>query len=271
MMNINLQKRIVKIFSYLDKVLTNEKIRDYYQKRNIEKLRGGLDGIISIHYKKSVVDELASLCDRYGSDKGSTKSSNLTYEWIPHTYTEFYTRIFGHCRDSVKLVFECGIGTNNPSLPSSMGINGRPGASLFVWRDYFPNAYIYGADIDRDILFQDERIKTSYINQLDPKEIELYWSECDVAGFDIMIDDGLHTFEGGSTLFLGSIDRLSDSGIYIIEDVNTQDLLLYKNFFSSMDFDVEFINLHRSTSILNANSMVVVRKLSRQPLKYKTL
>ena len=49
---------------------------------------------------------------------------------------------------------------------------GKPGASLRVWRDYFPNAIIYGADIDKDILFAEERIKTFYIDQLDPVAIK---------------------------------------------------------------------------------------------------
>jgi hypothetical protein len=48
-----------------------------------------------------------------------------------------------------------------------------------------------------------------------------------------MIDDGLHTFEAGSTLFLNSIDKLSSNGIYIIEDVTPQNLARYKKFFQN--------------------------------------
>ena len=41
-----------------------------------------------------------------------------------------YSKLFDHCRDKIKLVFECGIGTNNPNLISSMNINGKPGAGV---------------------------------------------------------------------------------------------------------------------------------------------
>jgi hypothetical protein len=92
---------------------------------------------------------------------------------------------------------------------------------------------IYGADIDMDILFEENRIKTYYIDQLDPASISRYWDNVDVNDFDLMIDDGLHTFEAGSTLFVNSVDRLSTNGIYIIEDVGLTDLLHYKNSFQT--------------------------------------
>ena len=43
-----------------------------------------------------------------------------------------------------------------------MNINGKPGASLRAWRDYFENALIYGADIDKNILFKENRINTFF-------------------------------------------------------------------------------------------------------------
>jgi hypothetical protein len=64
-------------------------------------------------------------------------------------------------------ILEIGIGTNNPSLVSTMGIYGTPGASLYSFREYLPNSQIYGADIDTNILFTHDRIKTFYVNQLD--------------------------------------------------------------------------------------------------------
>jgi hypothetical protein len=63
-------------------------------------------------------------------------------------------------------VLEIGIGTNNPNLISTMGVDGTPDASVRALRDFLPNAHIYGTDIDKDILFQEERIKTTYVDQL---------------------------------------------------------------------------------------------------------
>ena len=53
-----------------------------------------------------------------------------------------------------------------------MTSTGKPGASLKVWKDYFKNAKIFGADIDKRILFQEERINTYEVNQLDPSSIK---------------------------------------------------------------------------------------------------
>jgi hypothetical protein len=76
-----------------------------------------------------------------------------------------------------------------------------------------------------------------------------------------MIDDGLHTFEAGSTLFLHSIDRLTNDGIYIIEDIGQTDLLRYKDFFSNnKDYVVEYVCMFRPGISLGDNSLVVIRK-----------
>jgi hypothetical protein len=225
----------------------------------IKQLQANFDFHITSSYNKDVDNLLARLCDEHGSDKGTLRLDGHPYPWPAHTKTDYYSYLFSHCRDAVQRVFECGLGTNNPNLPSSMGVSGRPGASLRVWRDYFPNAEVFGADIDADIQFTEDRIKTFFINQLDPKSIHAFWEEVDENEFDFMLDDGLHTFEAGSTLFVHSISKMKNSGIYIIEDVVPWDLLLYKEFFADKGFLVEFVNLYRPNTPLSDNSLVVVR------------
>jgi hypothetical protein len=141
-----------------------------------------------------------------------------------------------------------------------MGAGGKPGASLRVWRDYFPNATIYGADIDRDILFQDERIRTFYVDQLDPAAIRAMWEQVGVGDFDFMIDDGLHTFEAGRCLFEHSVAQLAADGIYVIEDVLPADLVRYKDLFRDQPYAVDYVTLFRPAVELIDNCMVVVRK-----------
>jgi hypothetical protein len=213
-----------------------------------------------IQYNKNHRDELARLCDVYGSDKGELISDGHPYPWSSHNYTDYYSRLFNHCRNYVTKVFECGLGTNNPALASSMGASGKPGASLRVWRDYFPNAKVYGADIDTDILFQEDRIETFYIDQLNPEAINAFWKKVGETNFDFMVDDGLHTFVAGSTLFTHSIEKLSQSGIYIIEDVTCEDLEKYKDFFKTSEYQVEFVTLYRPDAVLFDNNLVVIRK-----------
>jgi len=214
---------------------------------------------ITIYYQKDMNSELSRLCDLYGSDKGEIESHGHPYPWKSHTYADYYSNLFLNCRDQIRKVFECGIGTNNPNLSSSMGINGKPGASLRVWKDFFPNATIYGADIDKEILFGEDRIVTGFLDQLDDLTIRTYWNDLGVSNFDLMIDDGLHTFEAGSILFLNSIDRLATNGIYIIEDVNLSDMKRFKSFFLGKTFQVDYIFLVGPNSNSD-NNLILIRK-----------
>ena len=227
--------------------------------REIEPIAAGLTHKFTSFHNKTP-NPIAALCDRYGSDKGEIAPTGHPYSWPSHTYADYYFRLFAHCRHSVKKVFECGLGTNNPGLISSMGLAGQPGASLRVWRDYFPNAQVYGADIDRDVLFQDERIKTGFLDQLDPATIGSFWKGLGETDFDFMVDDGLHTFEAGKCPFLNSIEYLKPEGLYVIEDVSIPDVVRFKAFFEPLDYCVDFVSLYRPNTPLNDNNLIVIRK-----------
>jgi len=168
------------------------------------------------------------LCKIMGDNKSDKGSENITRSW--HNYTTFYYSIFKHMQNKELRVFELGLGTNNTSLPSNMGADGRPGASLYGWKEFFPQASIFGADIDKDILFVDEKIKTYYCDQRDPGAIARMWAEPDLAeGFDIMVDDGLHSFNANACFFEHSIAKLKSGGWYIIEDVSRDDWGRFQN------------------------------------------
>ncbi len=215
----------------------------------------------TVHHKRNRLDLVSKLCDKYGSDKGEVRTTDHPYHWSSHSYSYYYSRLFSNCRRKVKKVFECGVGTNNPNITSSMGVNGIPGASLRVWRDYFPNASIFGGDIDRTILFEEERIKTYYIDQTDPDSISAFWQVVGLDRFDFIVDDGLHTFAAGSCLFEHSISRLADDGIYVIEDVMISDMLSYRDFFDHKKYIVDYVTLFRPNIPLGDNNLIVVRKM----------
>jgi len=204
------------------------------------------------------------LFDLYGSDKGSLSDKiKKPYPWHAHTYGSYYSKLFDHCRDSIKLVFECGIGTNNPNLVSSMDVNGKPGASLRAWRDYFSNALIYGADIDKKILFEEDRIKTFFIDQKNKNDILKMWSEINKSNFDLIVDDGLHTFNAAIILFENSIQYLKYNGIYIIEDAQDSDLIEFKNYFDEKFslYNYNILVLQKAKNKKSNNNLIEIRKI----------
>lgn len=223
-----------------------------------KRLDSNSDFKIELFYQKNYSCTLANLCEVYGTDKGQVSRHVNQHPY--HSYSDFYSMLYAHCRRGVMAVFECGIGTTDPNIPSNMGKNGSPGASLRVWRDYFPNAEIFGADIDKSVLFEENRIKTFYVNQLLADSILSMWQRIPVENFDLIVDDGLHSFEAGSTMFTYSIDKLAPHGVYVIEDVYPSDLLRYKDFFKGTKYHVEFVCLHRPNVPLSDNSLVVIRK-----------
>jgi SAM-dependent methyltransferase len=154
--------------------------------------------------------EMCRVMTHYGSDKGQG--------W--HNYTTVYSALFSALRDRSLRIFELGLGTNDPSLASTMGVNGRPGASLRGWRDLFPRSLVFGADVDRNCLFQENRIQTFYCDQLNGKAIRDLWAQPALqGGMDIIIDDGLHTFEANASFLNSSLEHLRPNGIYVVEDI----------------------------------------------------
>jgi len=258
-------KRIIR---FLDKLLFAgilDRLKNNYafkktvrqHKKSLEFLFNYYPYLNKIYHTKK--NNLSYLCEFYGSDKGYLDFEKKTpYGWKAHTYTDFYSTLFDHCRDSIKLVFECGIGTNDPTLPSTMTSNGRPGASLRVWKNYFFNANIYGADIDKKILFNEDRIKTFFVNQLDKDSIEIMWKNINQNNFDLIIDDGLHTYESGVNLFLHSFQKLKKNGIYIIEDVHSSYL---KKMTDKLEkYKPSIVILESKLKFYTDNNIIVFRK-----------
>ena len=139
-----------------------------------------------------------------------------------------------------------------------MTAGGKPGASLKVWRDYFVNGEIFGADIDKNILFNSERIKTFEVDQTNKESIQNMWKKIKVENFDLIIDDGLHNYEAGVTLFRNSFQKLRKNGVYIIEDVSNK--YLDRIIDDLKEFDPEVAILNSSLNIRTDNNLICFRK-----------
>ena len=205
-----------------------------------------------VHYQKTpILTQLTEIMNRNGSDKGSGH----------HNYTEYYSKLFDGIRNNSLNVLEIGIGTINPNIQSSMcGTPGgyTPGASIRGWKEYFPNANIYGCDIDRDILFNSDRINTFFLDQTDPKVIQEQIVDNDRV-YDIIIDDGLHHFKTNWELLKQIFIRLSPEGYYIIEDILDFNPDVFNESFSEQVEMRYFVIPNPKNN--GDNNILVVRKL----------
>lgn len=146
------------------------------------------------------LDPLTRLAIRYGTDK-----------WGPHFYTPIYHSLLSTLRSRPIRLLEIGVG----------GYNFRKlgGASLLMWADYFPHGKIVGLDIASKTLALGPRITFVQGSQTDVALLERI--DAEHGPFDIVIDDGSHVPQHVVISFQALFPKLTQEGIYIIEDVQT--------------------------------------------------
>jgi SAM-dependent methyltransferase len=167
--------------------------------RNIEELSADAQN-------RASAGELKRLFDKYGSDKANE-----------HNYHHVYGAILRD-PESVENIFEIGLGTNNTDVASNMGARGKPGASLRAFRDYCPNAAVFGADVDRRVLFEEERIKTFFVDQTKPATFDPLLQTLPEA-FDLVIDDGLHSPNANIASLEFGLKIVRKGGWVVVEDI----------------------------------------------------
>ena len=113
----------------------------------------------------------------------------------------FYDRLFTPRKDKAKAILEIGI----------MG-----GHSLFLWRDYFVNAEIIGVDVVHRVQADNQDRITQLTGDAYTTE---FLSKLKKRSFDIIIDDGPHTFETQSFFLTNYLPLLKKSGVLILEDI----------------------------------------------------
>jgi hypothetical protein len=200
--------------------------------------------------------DLKDIMNRSTSDKGNGL----------HNYTTFYSMFFEPIRYNNLNVLEIGIGSVNFQYPGHMGWwkdTYKPGASIKGWKQYFTNSMIYGCDIDRDVLFTEDRIETFYLDQTSSDSIKQQICDID-REYDIIIDDGMHHFPTNFNVLKQIYCKLKPGGYYVIEDICDFD----EDMFNTSDFAVEVISKGDFCAYIkltnpannNDNNIVVLRK-----------
>ena len=147
---------------------------------------------------------LCKFAQKYGTDK------------YPG-YTPNYYNLLKDKRESFKKVLELGIG-----IPRRMEHvpNYKVGASLYMWREFFPNAQIYGLDVSSEAMIKDEeRIKTFLCDER-KKDHLLSVIQKIGTDIDLFVDDGLHMHVYQLQTFQTLMPLFKKEVIYIIEDAS---------------------------------------------------
>lgn len=142
---------------------------------------------------------LNDIASKYGTDKVDQHHS---YKGV--TYLDIYARYMSNMRLKVKTFVEIGV---------------RNGASLRMWKEYFPNATIYGIDIDpRCMASKEERIEIIIGDQNDNAFLQNL-AKIFSNGIDILLDDGSHITRHQINTFNILYKLIKSSGLFIIEDL----------------------------------------------------
>jgi len=129
------------------------------------------------------------------TDKGPTS----------HNFTEIYEHIFFPIKNDPIKICEIGI---------------YKGGSLILWQEYFPNATIFGIDIEDNHSLNSKRIKTFIADQSNRDQLKQFIEKYS-GDYTIILDDGGHTMEQQQTSFGYLFKYVTPGGYYIIEDVHT--------------------------------------------------
>lgn len=122
-----------------------------------------------------------------------------------HHFTEIYEHILSPLRYEPIRILEIGI---------------AKGASLALWEDYFPEARIYGIDIEDASALNRERVTTFVADQSNRQQLEAF-IRAHGGEFDFILDDGGHTMEMQQISLGYLFPHVKPGGYYIVEDVHT--------------------------------------------------
>lgn len=169
------------------------------------------------------MSELCNLFYKYKSDK---------CPFIFHSYSPVYYNLLKDKKNDFKYVLEIGVGSNEIMQPIS-GPDYQIGSSLKAWRDFFPNSTIFALDINKNVLFEDKRIKCFFANQAESESLEeaivnINKFVDNTVEYDFIIDDGSHIVEHMMLTFNTLKKYLKIGGMYIIEDIQPKDLDAFK-------------------------------------------
>lgn len=164
-------------------------------------------------------DQLTSLANRYGSDKGSGRRG--------HQYTRVYSELFRGLRDRPVRLLEVGLlglrtgGWDDNALRDAGRARGRDAPSLRLWSHYFPRGEIFGFDLNDFSGVEVARCRIFQGDASRPEDLRAMLGE--IGGkLDIIIDDASHASHHQQIALETLFPAVAPGGFYIIEDLFVQ-------------------------------------------------
>ena len=137
--------------------------------------------------------------DKIGLRHGTDKSS------AHHDYLRHYEIHLGLSKTPIRSLLEVGV---------------YDGASLHMWREFFPEARIVCLDIDpRCKAFEGGNAKVELCDQSDSSQLVAVGVKH--GPFDLIIDDGSHIWSHQILTFETLLSFVAPGGLYIMEDIDT--------------------------------------------------
>jgi hypothetical protein len=184
---------------------------------------------------------LNELAAKYGTDKGLDG----------HMYTDRYEIYLEQYRDVEFNLLEIGV---------------FDGASVKMWKEYFPKANIVALDIDpRCKQYEEDRINIHIGDQTDVKFLQDVVKQ--YGHFEVILDDGGHSWKQQIVSFETLFPLLTPGGLYFVEDMHTSYVSqsVWNDYHTTgMNY---FKNLTDSVN-LNGKSFCGYKEINNQPLNY---
>lgn len=207
--------------------------------------------------EKLVIDSTESVTDlcrlgvKHPTDKSPYNESGSLHK---HPYTAVYNLLFSYMRYNPIVLGEVGILDN---------------MSMKCWREYFPNATLYGYEYSEMRLQKavSDRLSNSHYSKMDVKDVTSIQSGLQSMMFDILIEDSTHEFDDQMRFANIAYKHVKPGGFLIIEDIFRSEseqryveaLRNISKYFSSMTFIVTEHMLKHSPGWDNDKLLVLNR------------
>jgi hypothetical protein len=172
-------------------------------------------------------------------------------------YSSLYNSMFNDHRQSEVRVLEFESSKESENI--------KIGGSLQAWSVFLSNSEVVGLYDNKDVLFNNEKIKSFYCENLSQECLNKLWEELD-DNFDLIIDSNDTCFNDKVLFFQRSLSHLTLNGFFIIENLREEDaedinrqLSDWKDRYPNCEYFYEIVENPINKTF---NPVIIVQKLS---------